>query len=769
MLELWATLGVVLPLLADAGALAPGQVEVSGARFTALTPEPERPPRHAWARSRDLVLTVEPDGVRIQGRWALRAERATYFAGDLLPARAHLLRATWNGTPASLWQGEQGPVVVGWVDRPVTLEVDAFLPGSSLPAELELLEAVTGAVRVNAPTPLRVTASDGSVVVRDGERYVTGSRSLRLEAPAAAADEGGTLAFATAGIGLTVDDDAVETRARVTFTVRRGALTRLTLQAAGFGADLDVTGPNVASFARSGDELAVELRAPVTTTTTLELTATTPIPRGAESRLPLPRLASTDAFRFESALTLARTGEVDAVPALEGAATLALQELPEWASGLVVGAPTAAFRLDDGAAAGTIDCFRFVPVPGPPVRVEIADLRYVAADDGATLLRARYEVTNERAAVLEVRPPPGARPVGAWVAGREVALGVEGDRLRIPLKRSVETADGWLTFPVVLVLAAPGERWSRREERDLPLPAVAAPVAITQVTVQLPRRYRSLLEPGERAVVRHFTRPDEVAFGLTNEADVAQADALYADALDAWNGNDFARAEQRLAELDAFGATSENQRGLASNLALLRPAPSATDAPAAEPASKGLGPPKKPGGAKPAPAPPADAQSRRIRAQARARAADHKAKQRAAQERARTLRDQGDYDAAAAEYAQAIEESEYLYQFDEDESASNAYSAAELSGELEAVQAAKAQRQQLESSAQMKLWSGGPFAGGSDLAAAATSAAPPVAPAASVPLPAAGQAVRYELLLLEPDAERSVHVSARRHRDARAR
>jgi len=768
VLELWATLGIVVPLLADATELRPGQVEISGERLLELSPAAELPPRHAWARSREVLLTVEPDGVRIQGRWTLRAERAAYFAGDLLPARAHLLRATWNGTPASLWQGEQCPVVVGWVDRPVTLEIEAFLPGSSLPAELELLEAVAGVVRVKAPTPLRVTASDGSVVVRDGERYVTGSRSLRLEAPTAGADEGGTLAFATAGIGLTVDDDAVETRARVTFTVHRGALTRLTLQAAGFGADLDVTGPNVASFTRQGDELAIELRAPVTTTTTLELTATTPIPRGAESRLPLPRLASGDAFRFESALTLARTGEGDAVPTLEGAATLALQELPEWARGLVVGAPAAAFRLDDGTAVGTLACYRFVPVPGPPVRVEIADLRYVTAADGATLLRARYEVTNERAAALEVRPPAGARPVGAWVAGREVRLGVAGDRLQVPLKRSVETPDGWLTFPVVLVLAAPGERWSRREERDLPLPVVAAPVAVTQVTVGLPRHYRSLLEPGERAVVRRFTHAQEVAFGLTNEADVAQADALYADALDAWNSNDFGRAEQRLAELDAFGATSENQRGLASNLALLRPPPSMTPEPAAEPAGKGLGPPKKAGGAKPAPAPPADASSRRIRAQARARAADHKAKQRAAQERARALRDQGDYDAAAAEYAQAIQESEYLYQFDEAESASNAYSAAELEGELEAVQAAKAQRQELESSAQMKLWSGGPFGGGHFVPRPPPSA-PPVAPTAIVPLPAAGEAVRYELLLLEPGAERSVHLLARRHRGARAR
>ncbi len=765
MLELWATLGIVIPLLADATELRPGQVELSGPRFHALTAEPERPPRHAWARSRELDLTVEPEGLRIHGRWTLHAERATYFAGDLLPIRAHLLRATWNGKPAGLWRGERGPVVVGWVEEPVTLEVDAFLPGASDSAELELLEAVAGTVRVHSPTPLRVTASDGSVVLRDGDRFVTGAGALRLAAPVAGAVDSDTVAFATAGIGLTVDDAAVETRARVIFTVRRGALARLTLQATGFGSDLDVTGPNVASFARRGDELAIELRAPVTTTTTLELTATTPIPSGAESALPLPGLASADAFRFESALTLARTGEVDAVPNLTGGAPLAVQALPEWASGLVTGTPTAAFRLNDGGAAGRLDCFRFVPVPAPPVRVEIADLRYVTAADGATLLRARYEVTNERAAVLEVRPPRGAQPVGAWVAGREVPLGVVGNRLRIPLKRSVETADGLLTFPVVLVLAAPGERWSRREERDLPLPVVAAPVSVTQITVGLPRGYRSLLEPGERAVVHRFTRSEEVGFGLADDAALAQADALYADALDAWNRNDFSRAEQRLSELDALGAASTNQYGLASNLALLRPP--TTPEPAGSPGSKALGPAKKSGTEKPSPAPPADAQSRRIRAQARARATDHKTKQRAAQERARVLRDQGEYDAAAAEYEQALEATEQLYQLDEDESASNAHVAAELEGELEAVQAAKAQRQELESAAKTKLWSGGPFGGGFTPAPAA--AAPPLAPAASIPLPNAGEAVRYELLLLEPGAERSVHLVARRRRDARAR
>ncbi|MBN2191892.1 MAG: hypothetical protein JW751_03680 [Polyangiaceae bacterium] len=771
MLELWLAVGLSVPFLADSFELSPGQVELTRAHFHGLAIDPEKPSACAWARRRELDLVVEPEGIRVHGRWTLVAEGGSLFVGDLLVEQAHVLRATWNGRSAALWNGDRGPVIVGRVERTATVEVDAYLPSPGTPARLEVLEAVTGTVAIHSPSPLRVEATDGSVVLPNPDgSFVTGARSLRLAPPVAAAETGGPVALATAGIGLTVEDDVLVTRARVVFTLRRGSLPRFTLRTTGFGEDLDVEGPNVASWTRSGNDLAIELQAPIDSTTSVELRATTPIPNGAESRLPLPHLGSAEAFRFESTLALARTGELDAVPTVADGTTIAAEELPEWGQGLVTGTPTAAYRLGNGAETGTLSCLRFLPAPGPPVRVEVADLLYVTAAGGETLLRARYEVTNERATALEVRPPVGARPVGAWVAGKQAPLAAVGTRLRIPLKRSVETPDGLLTFPVVLVLLGPGQRWSRREARDLMLPVVDAPVGVADITVRLPRRYRSLLDPGEQGVVERFSRADDTAYHLDSKENaetlVALADTLYADAIDAWNNNEFDRAEQRLKELDAIGASSANQRGLESNLALVRPpsSPASLKSPEDHSGEK-LAPPAKAGSVALAPA-PASADSRRIRAQARARGAKHKTEQRAAKQRARELRDEGKYDEAAAEYARAIEATESLQQLDDAETTTHYYYAAELEAELEAVEDAKVQRQELEASSKMKLWSGGPFAGGRGPSPPKASP-PPLAGLAPVFLPSAGEEVRYELTLLEPGAARSVHIAARRRRGSR--
>src|SRR5688572_31425751 len=104
-------------------------------------------------------------------------------------------------------------------------------------------------------------------------------------------------------------------------------------------------------------------------------------------------------------------------------------------------------------------------VAGPPLVVEIGDLLMATSVEGRTLLRARYELRNERAPHLEVRPPRGMKLVGAWVSGEEVRASLVDGAWRIPVPRSIETLDGLITFPVVVAMLGEGEAWRRREKR----------------------------------------------------------------------------------------------------------------------------------------------------------------------------------------------------------------------------------------------------------------------------------------------------------------
>src|SRR5690606_7202953 len=185
---------------------------------------------------------------------------------------------------------------------------------------------------------------------------------------------------------------------------------------------------------------------------------------------------------------------------------------------------------------------------------------------------------------------------------------------RVPLPRSLETVDGLLTVPVVLAFLGEASTSPRRWRDEIALPVVDAPTTVARLSLHLPRHYRSRLRPGEGPVVDAFTRGETVAFGLHDERSIARADALYRDAVDAWNQNDFERTRERLAALEALGGRSENLSKLRSNVAVvLGPEPREVIEPGKAFTVEGVNV-SSPVSAKASPA------SRRIRAQARARA-----------------------------------------------------------------------------------------------------------------------------------------------------
>ncbi len=266
--------------------------------------------------------------------------------------------------------------------------------------------------------------------------------------------------------------------------------------------------------------------------------------------------------------------------------------------------------------------------------------------------------------------------------------------------------------------------------------------------MRLPRHYRSRLEPGDDAVVESFSRGNEVAYGLDDADLIATADVIYRDAIDAWNANDFDRARQRLGELEQIGAKSENQEGLEGNVEILLTGPLA-GAPAVSKkrSSAGLRSEEK--------------MERRIRAQARARAGKMREDQRKQKVKAQALKNEGRYAEAAEQYQQALETTQVLRNLDEDESYDYQFEADQLEAEMEANEAAADAREMLE--VQSKLWSGGVFA------ATERRPAPPLGAIAPIVLPQVGETIRYQFVLLEPGAARSVPIDARKRRSLRRR
>ncbi|MEX1363637.1 MAG: hypothetical protein AB1Z98_10945, partial [Nannocystaceae bacterium] len=683
----------------DLVALQTDEVVLSAERWRSLRPDQPREPGPMVLR-RELRVTRVEGGVELHAQWWLRSEREAWFANALTGPDAHVHAVRWDGADAAVWTGAQGPLVVERIDGPARLELRAFVPGrADSGLELALLGAPRGTVVLEGfADDIQLSSLDDArpVITRTGSRGAgrtssTGASGLRLAAREPPARDRGPVVVAHVGMGVTVGDAEIRGRARLRWEIRQGSREALEITAANVGADLQLEGPQVADWRREGSTIIVQLAAPTTGRVDVDARWSVAAPRGAEASLALPSLVPQQVFRSDAAVQVARDGEVDVRPQLDAWSPLASVQLPAWAEGLVEGTPTAAFQrsrvADDD---GTLQLLRLEPVPGPPVVVDVADVRVAVTEQGRTLMRARFEVRNERASHLVVTPPPGMRPVGVTVAGRQVRPSLVDGALWIPLKRSIETVEGALTVPVTVgLLGEDGEAWARRERRPLRLPAVDAPVTVERVTVHLPPRYRSRLEPGQGAVVDAFDRGQGVGYGLDDDDRLARADQVFAEAVEAWNANEFERAQTKLDQLGALGAFGTNSSGLQANVDLVRPRPEPQPEPdemaemSFEDANLDLEPM-----AKPAASAPASALARRIRARARARAGDKKVQYERRKQKAKTYKDEGNYEAAAAEYRQAIEDGRDLDALEDEESVEYEFEASELADELSEVEAA---------------------------------------------------------------------------------
>jgi hypothetical protein len=595
---------------------------------------------------RDVVVTPVDGGLQVRSTWQLLGESAGWLPLDLVQSSAHVGSITWQGSRID-GQVQGGTVrVVVLVDGPGELVLDAFVPGDpgEAPMVLSLAPAPLGTLVVPELAVVDTVQVDGT--------WWSGQQRLVLQPPARVVRREGALVVAHGGLGLTVHDDVVAGHARVVWEVRQGKLSSVSFRLTDAGQDLDVTGPGLLAWQRSGDRITATLQAPTDGRIALEARWTRPVPQGTEASLPLPVLTPEGATRADVSLQLARDGELEVLPVLPRWDAVPRSSLPEWGQDLVAGAPTATY-VAPSARAGTLQLLRFKPVEAPAVVVDVAAHTVAATQEGRVLARSLFQVRNERASHLRVSLPPGSTLVGVRV-GPGIATPVSDDSpgVLVPLLRSVETVEGLVSFPVEVIWYHQDAAWDDKAHRSLTLPTVDAPIGVVRTTVHLPRGFRETggLDLDHR--VTEFSEGDGITYGFaTGDPDAVVADQLFQTAVTNWLENDFDEAQQSLSDLRALGAESEDIDRLESNLEILF----SSDEVGSEREAK------------------ADKSAeRRIKAQARARSSKKELVQKEKVSEAEEAEREGDYGRAEELYLDALEIGEELAVLEDDESVEQA-------------------------------------------------------------------------------------------------
>ncbi len=730
-------------------------VELSGERWRTLqsaghreTP-PVTPPRPALGRLR-AALDVDGTGVGFVAAYDVWVPVPGWWHLPVVSADVRLEALTFRGDPVPTSpRVVDGSVVAAfWVPGDGVLEVRGHLPGPVVEPRALGLPLAGGVVSVEGDAQVEVV---GGVPLGD-RRFGIGDRALAV-APAPPRRDEGTLVFGEVAVGLTVGEEEVAGKAALRWRISRGSLARVAFALPGAPEDLEIEGPQVASWRRAGERVVVDLLGDEGALVQVAARWSERLPAGDEVTLaiPSPRLEGT--FRGTTALQLARDGQLEVVPRTE-LPGVAASALPDWARGLVEGASAGAYLgAADAVGDPAATVYRVVPAQGPPTLVDVAHHTVATTADGRVLMRSHLAVRNDRGDFLRFTPPPGLQVVATLVAGEPVRVSYDDGTLLIPLARSVETVEGLLTFPIEVSLLGEREAWSGREARALPLPELGAEVAVSRATVFLPPRYRPR-RPRSARIVEAFTEGQGISYGFaTGDVRAAKADALFRQAVAAWMKNDFDDARGYLDDLDVLGADNEDVGRLRSNLAYVMGEAEVADV----------------------------AQARRVKDLARARASKQVVEQRKVLEEAEQKEAEGDYAAAEEAYGRALSIGGVLQQVAPDEDLEYARQAQELTDKLADVKkrarsGSETPPEPIEEPEVVLSFEGGEVSGellqpqsemlsararerADDLPAPTVSAV-----SRSVVVPALGTAVRYQRVLLPEGAADAVPLRARRTR-----
>ncbi len=452
----------------------------------ALAPPPDAPeePPVEWVVDAMEVRLDPGEETAVEITWRMHTLRPTWVDLPVSGAALALTEATLDGLSVALPADLQGT-------RHLTVQLDGrhelrisgtvATPHSNL--DLPVLPASRGLVEVEGDWDLDL---HGAVAAQGTTLDLTAVDRLTASwKPAAPPAPRPVVVTSEAATAVRLGAGGLEGSSTLRYVIRHGTVETLGFDLSGPTDHLAVEGTGVRQFTRSGSRVEVRLARPTRGSVTLSVSYRAPPPdAGDPAGVPIPIPPDCDQAWVN---VLAADQSLIAPDPLDQLEAVPTRSLPVWSRGLLDGTTVVAYRVTGRTPRLEYRLLVFQPVDGPPTLVDEARYEVAYTTHGRVLMRARYQVRNDRRQYLRVIPPAGFTAMGVRVAGDVVQPVADGEGgLFIPLEKSVETLHGLVTFPVEVFLWGQESGWDRRGKRTLATPAVDAPVAYARWEVIMP-------------------------------------------------------------------------------------------------------------------------------------------------------------------------------------------------------------------------------------------------------------------------------------------
>jgi hypothetical protein len=474
-------------------------------------PDPVPPPVDATLTRVDYALRVAGDTVSGEVGLTIDVLKQGWVAIQV-PSGLLVRDARLDGRRTALVDGTPPRVLIARTGR-ATLALDVVVPLTSsagnesmtLPASGSALTAVTLIV---PRTSVDLTVTGGFLAEQtesaaESRWVVYGSpgRPLAFRWKRRADEHRTTLPLrARARITelVALGEETSQVTASVRVEVTQGIARQIVLSLPDGLLVNQVQGANVGDWNQAQTALTVAFLEPVTTDASLVVSAETRIPREGAVTIPIVRLPAAERETGGLAVDVVGPGEMaDRQP--RGLEPADASDLGDIVSGRE--SPSmAAFRFKPIAGTApralTLTVTRFTPQAVLVANVEEARYHALVAEDGKTLVHARYAVRNNQRSFLAVTLPPDSTLWSATLAGRPIRPGVSAEgAVLLPLQKG-RTGEDAPTFVVELVYLQRAEPWIDKGNARLDLPAVDLPLSRTGLSLHHSPRFKVEPRPG---------------------------------------------------------------------------------------------------------------------------------------------------------------------------------------------------------------------------------------------------------------------------------
>jgi len=474
------------------------------ARAFPAPPDPLAPPVDATLTRVDYELRVSGDTVTGEARLTVDVIKQGWVSIQV-PAGMLVRGARLEGRPTALVDGTPPRVLISRNGRSV-LALDVVMP----------VEASGGLESMTLPPSSSAVSSITLTVPRTGVD-LTVNGGFVAEQVESATDNRWTV-YGSPGRPLTfswkrkIDDRRaslpLRARARITELVALGeetspitasvrveivqGLAREIVLSTPDGVTINqVTGATVADWSHAEGRLTVSFLEPVTTATSIVVSAETRAPRDGTIAIPIVRMPAAERETGGVAVDVIGAGEITDRQ-LRGFDPADPNDLGDIIEGRESPSMVAfGFTPQTGVSPRTlgVTVSRYNPQAVLVANVEEARYDVLVAEDGKRLVRARYAVRNNQRGFLALRLPDQSVLWSAVLAGRPVRPGLSPDgAYLLPLQKG-RTGENAPTFAVELVYLQKATPWTARGDARVELPSVDLPISRTGLVVHYSPRF----------------------------------------------------------------------------------------------------------------------------------------------------------------------------------------------------------------------------------------------------------------------------------------